>query len=200
LSTSVHPDTLKARVRDTATRRSGSDFELGDTTDGDLDRDVHADSAAQPGTGGRPGPAGAGSPAGERDPAGGLEFLRAGARPATATLIQFIDTHRASFGVERICRTLQIPPSTYYAAKSRPLSARARRDAELLADIRRVHLRSGGEFGARRVWQELRAEGIDVARCTVERLMRTAGLAGVSGNRKGGERHAAVEPVVQIGA
>jgi len=95
---------------------------------------------------------------------------------------------------------LQIPPSTYYAAKSRPLSARARRDAELLADIRRVHDASNGSLGARRVWQELRNEGIDVARCTVERLMRAAGLAGVSGNRKGGERHEALEPVVQIGA
>jgi putative transposase len=108
--------------------------------------------------------------------------------------------HRASFGVERICRTLQIPPSTYYAAKARPMSARARRDTELLADIRRVYDTSGGSFGARRVWQELLGEGIDVARCTVERLMRAAGLAGVSGNRKGGERHEAGEPIVQIGA
>ena len=99
----------------------------------------------------------------------------------------FIDAHRDRFGVEPICRVLsehgvQIAPSTYYAVKTRPLSARARRDAQLLEHIRRVHADptiGRGVYGARKVWHQLRREGIGVARCTVERLMRTAGLAGV---------------------
>ena len=91
----------------------------------------------------------------------------------------FIDERRKEFGVEPICALLPIAPSTYYAAKSRPPSARARRDEWLLTEIRRAWKASRGRSGARKVWRQLRREGYAVARCTVERLMRAEGLAGV---------------------
>jgi putative transposase len=93
----------------------------------------------------------------------------------------FIEEHRDVFGVEPICRCLGIAPSTYYAvcARRRVPAARTQRDRELLAEIRRVYDASGGLYGARKVWWQLQAEGVRVARCTVERLMRGAGLAGV---------------------
>lgn len=99
--------------------------------------------------------------------------------------MEFIDQHKQKFGVEPICRTLmsagtQIAPSTYYAAKKRPLSARSRSDARLLVQIRRVHEANYGVYGARKIHAQLLREGIQVARCTVERLMRAAGLRGLS--------------------
>src|SRR5690606_15983178 len=98
----------------------------------------------------------------------------------------FIDDHKARFGVEPICRALQIAPSTYYAGKTRQRepSARAQRDAELVVEIRRVYEQSKGLYGARKVWWQLRLDGIEVARCTVERLMRQAGLEGVRRGRR----------------
>lgn len=90
----------------------------------------------------------------------------------------FIDTHRDRFGVEPICTTLQFAPSSFYAAKTRPACARAIRDAELVAQIRRVHAENFGVYGARKVWRQLHREGIRIGRCRVERLMRQAGLAG----------------------
>jgi putative transposase len=99
--------------------------------------------------------------------------------------VGFIDEHRDRFGVEPICRVLcqhgcQIAPRTYYAAKARPVSARSIRDQVLLVDIVRVHTASrGGLYGARKVHAQLAREGIPVARCTVERLMKTAGLQGI---------------------
>ncbi|WP_448390209.1 IS3 family transposase [Microbacterium aurum] len=115
------------------------------------------------------------------------KFLRAGARPATAVVIQFIDDHRDRFGVEPICRVLtehgvKIAPSGYYAFKKRPASARAVSDAELVVQIERVFWdRSLGRgiSGARKIWRLLKREGIVVARCTVERLMRQQGLRGI---------------------
>jgi putative transposase len=81
---------------------------------------------------------------------------------------------------------LGIAPSTYYAVKKRERepSARAKRDTELLVEIQRVHDRSRGLYGARKVWLQLRREGILAARCTVERLMRENGLEGVRRGRK----------------
>ena len=125
--------------------------------------------------------------AGERDPEGGVGFLRAGARPATAEAMSvFIDEHRSVFGVEPICKLLQVAPSTYYAVKARQQNPAARtlRDRETLAEIQRVHDASAGLYGARKVWWQLQADGIAVARCTVERLMRQAGLAGVVRGRR----------------
>jgi putative transposase len=72
-----------------------------------------------------------------------------------------------------------IAPSSYHAAKARPTCDRVIRDAELLAQIRRVHGDNYGVYGARKVWHQLRREGLTVARCTAERLMKAAGLRGV---------------------
>lgn len=99
-------------------------------------------------------------------------------------MIAFIDDQRAVHGVEPICRVLPIAPSTYHAhaAQRRDpmrLSARARRDAALRIEVRRVFEANFRVYGVRKVWRQLRREGFDVARCTVARLMRTMGLAGV---------------------
>ena len=98
-------------------------------------------------------------------------------------MIAFIDDHRAAYGVEPICRVLPIAPSTYHAHAARRadparLAPRTRRDAELKDDIRRVFAENFEVYGARKVWRQLRREGRDVARCTVERLMRALGLKG----------------------
>jgi putative transposase len=90
----------------------------------------------------------------------------------------YIESHRDRYGVEPICEVLPIAPSTYYDARSRPPSARALRDEELKAEIRRVHAQNFGVYGARKVWRQLNREGWAVARCTVERLMRDLGLRG----------------------
>jgi putative transposase len=74
---------------------------------------------------------------------------------------------------------VKIAPSTYYAARTRPPSPRAVRDESLLVEIRRVHADNHGVYGARKVWRQLHREGIEVARCTVERLMRADRLCGV---------------------
>jgi putative transposase len=104
-------------------------------------------------------------------------------------VIAFIDAHRGQFGVQPACRVLAghgvaIAPSTYYAAKRRPPAARVCRDTALLAEIKRVHKESGEVYGARKVWLQLRREQIICARCTVERLMRRAGLRGVRRGRR----------------
>ena len=98
-------------------------------------------------------------------------------------MITYIDEHR-SFGVEPICRILQVAPSSYYAAKSRPPSARAIRDAELSADISRIHAEHFSVYGVRKAWRVLRREGIDVGRDQVGRLMRALGLAGATRTRR----------------
>ena len=99
-------------------------------------------------------------------------------------LVEYIDEHRDRFGVEPICRILreadvQIAPSTYYAVKVRPPSARSVRDAELTEEIRGAHAANLGVYGARKLHAQLRRQGTAVARCTVERLMRQAGLQGL---------------------
>jgi len=82
------------------------------------------------------------------------------------------------FGVEPICTVLEIAPSTYYAAKRRRPCRRRLRDAELKVEIRRVFDDNYQVYGARKIWRQLNREGINVARCTVERLMAQMGLAG----------------------
>jgi len=93
-------------------------------------------------------------------------------------MISFIDDYKAAHGVEPICRTLAIAPSTYYAAKTRPPSARAVRDAALAADISRIHRANYAVYGARKLWRALRREGSLIGRDQVSRLMRGLGLAG----------------------
>ena len=104
-------------------------------------------------------------------------------------MIAFIDDHRRVYGVEPICKVLPIAPSTYHAHAARradpgKLPARARSDMALTAAIRRVHEANFGVYGVRKVWRQLAREGLVVARCTVERLMRTMGLQGVVRGRK----------------
>ena len=96
----------------------------------------------------------------------------------------FIDEHRAAHGVEPICSALQVAPSAYrrHAARVREpalLSARAQRDAQLLPEVQRVFDANLRVYGADKVWRQLLREGVAVARCTVERLMRRLGLQGV---------------------
>ncbi|MEQ4726303.1 IS3 family transposase [Nonomuraea sp. B19D2] len=107
--------------------------------------------------------------------------------PETAALIEFIDLHRDRFGVEPICVVLEFAPSTYHEAKRRERepSARACRDEELKVEIMRVWENPGRKvYGARKVWRELNRQGIVVARCTVERLMRELGIEGACARRK----------------
>jgi putative transposase len=93
-------------------------------------------------------------------------------------MIAFIEAHRDRFGVEPICEALQFAPSTYYAGKKRPPSARRQRDEMLKSMIERVHRENFSVYGARKVWRQLHREGHPVARCTVERLMADLGLEG----------------------
>ena len=99
-------------------------------------------------------------------------------------VMSFIDSHREELGIEPICRELAIAPSSYDEHATRlaepgKRSARARRDDKIKEQIKRVHDDSSGLYGTRKVWRQMRREGIEVAKCTVERLMRTMGLAGV---------------------
>jgi putative transposase len=95
----------------------------------------------------------------------------------------FVDQHRGAFGVEPICKVLQIAPSSYrrHAARLRnpsQLSARAKRDERLRPEVKRVWQENMQVYGADKVWKQMNREGIAVARCTVERLMRQEGLRG----------------------
>ena len=96
----------------------------------------------------------------------------------------FIDANKDDYGVEPICRVLTehrcpIAPSTYYDARNRPPSARALRDEELKTVITATYKANRCVYGADKIWIALRRKGIDVARCTVERLMAELGLRGV---------------------
>jgi transposase InsO family protein len=99
-------------------------------------------------------------------------------------MIAFIDDHRDAYGVEPICRVLPIAPSTYHervAQRQDPtrLSARAQRDVAPKPEIARVYAENFAVYGVRKVWRQMMREGFPVARCTVARLMREMGLAGV---------------------
>ena len=98
-------------------------------------------------------------------------------------MISFIDDHRGDYGIEPICRVLPIAPSTYHehaVRRKEPerLPARAKRDATLKPEITRVFTENFAVYGVRKVWRQLKRESMDVARCTVERLMRDMGLKG----------------------
>jgi putative transposase len=99
-------------------------------------------------------------------------------------MISFIDDHREVYGVEPICRVLPIAPSTYYLHAARRADpekqpVRARSDAALMIEIKRVFEANFCVYGVRKIWRQLAREGIVTARCTVARLMRQMGLAGV---------------------
>lgn len=97
--------------------------------------------------------------------------------------MKFTDAHRGDYGVEPICDVLPMAPSTYYEHKAQAAdperrAARVKRDERLRAHIRRVYDEHHQVYGAEKVWRQLRREDVDVARCTVERLMRQMGLKG----------------------
>ncbi|WP_320534438.1 IS3 family transposase [Robbsia andropogonis] len=110
-------------------------------------------------------------------------FGAGGARPPLEVVKAYIDRHRDAYGVEPICKVLQIAPSCYrrHAARQRNPALRcerAQRDDVLMTEIERVWNANWQVYGADKVWKQLNREGIRVARCTVERLMRRRGLQG----------------------
>ena len=99
-------------------------------------------------------------------------------------MVDYIDQHKSEFGVEPICEVLAVAPSTYYAAKSRPLSARAMSDAVLGEALREIHAANFSVYGTRKMWKAMRRAGHDVGRDQVARLMRNEGLYGVRRAKK----------------
>jgi len=104
-------------------------------------------------------------------------------------MIAFIDDHRYVHGVGPICRVLGIAPSTYYAFKAVErdpdrASVRAKQDRLDMVAIKQAFDGSRSRYGARKVWHQLRRNGKDIARCTVERLMKEMGLQGVVRGKK----------------
>ena len=98
-------------------------------------------------------------------------------------MVAFIDAERAPYGVEPMCAVLPIAPATYFRHKRcqgdpARRSRRAQRDAWLRTQIQRVRAENFDVYGPRKVWRQLKREGIIVARCTIERLMRELGLQG----------------------
>src|SRR2546430_770575 len=106
-------------------------------------------------------------------------------------MTRYIDTHRDRFGVEPICRALQVAPSTYYAARRRPPSARAVGDAELAGKVRKVFDTNYRVYGVRKLWKQLRRDGERVGRDQVGRLMRALGITAdaIPGHHRAGARH-----------
>lgn len=99
--------------------------------------------------------------------------------------MSFINAHKERWGVEPICKVLQVAPSTYYAALSRQPSVRHQRDEELKVEIARVHRDNFGVYGIEKVWRQLNRKGIQVGRDRVARLMDDLDLEGVvRGKRK----------------
>ena len=104
-------------------------------------------------------------------------------------IVAYIDVYKYQFGVEPICRALrhygvQIAPSTYYARKTRPASARSRSDERLLPRLKRAFEVNYSCYGARKLWRELRNEGLLVGRDQVARLMRIAGIRGARRHKR----------------
>ena len=118
-------------------------------------------------------------------------------------MISFIKDHREEHGVEPICRVLQIAPSiarqcickanvtrgTFYERLAierdpRRASDRAKRDAYLRQELSDIWTKNRSVYGARKLWHAMKREKIDIARCTVERLMRQVGIEGVRRGKK----------------
>ena len=100
-----------------------------------------------------------------------------------------MDEHRGAYGVQPICRVMQIAPSTYWLHAQRKAQPelrpeRAKRDDVLVGEVERVWQENLQVYGVRKVWHQLRREGFEVARCTVGRLMRSSGLRGVVRGKK----------------
>jgi putative transposase len=101
-------------------------------------------------------------------------------------MVDYIDQHRAEFGVEPICGVLQMAPSTYYAARRRRVapSARARRDAVMMGVLMVLWVTNRKVYGAHKLWRAAVRAGHDIGRDQVARLMRELGIRGVSRRRK----------------
>jgi hypothetical protein len=131
-----------------------------------------------------------------RNPKGRNKFLRAGERPATSLICAFIAEHRARFGVAPICRVLtehgcEIAPRTFYAWQARPPSARALWEMTITEVLARYYepdergrRKPESLYGHQEMWAHLNRQGIEVARCTVERLMLANGWRGVTRAKK----------------
>jgi putative transposase len=100
-------------------------------------------------------------------------------------VVAFVDAHRGEFGVEPICTTLQVAPSTYYAARRRQVcpSARAVSDAVMGPLLMALWVANRKVYGAEKLWRAARRAGHDIGRDQVARLMRSAGMAGVCRRR-----------------
>ena len=95
-----------------------------------------------------------------------------------------MEDHHNDFGVEPMCEVLRIAPSTWYARAAKKAdpdkrSKRAKADAAMSLKIRQAYEDNFGVYGVRKIWHTLKREGVDVARCTVARLMKAMGLQGV---------------------
>ena len=101
-------------------------------------------------------------------------------------IVAFVDEHREQFGVEFICKQLQVAPSSYYAAKKRQIapSARAVRDVLMLQVVLALWITNRKVYGAHKLWKAAQRAGHDIGRDQVARLMRELGIEGVSRLRK----------------
>ena len=99
-------------------------------------------------------------------------------------MVSLIDAHGEEFGVEPVCAQLPIAPSTYYSVKSRPLSARSRRDVAMIPLLVALWTANYRVYGAHKLWKAARRAGIDVGRDQVARLMRLAGIEGIRRRRR----------------
>jgi putative transposase len=99
-------------------------------------------------------------------------------------MVDYIDAHKDEFGVEPICSALQFAPSTYYAAKTRPVSARALRDAVLIPLLVAIWVANYRVYGAHKLWKAARRAGHEIGRDQVARLMRQAGIEGIRRRKK----------------
>lgn len=107
-------------------------------------------------------------------------------RPPTEEVVAFIDAHRdresggRQWGVEPICAQLQIAPSTYYDVKSRPLSNRAVRDAQLGPQLEVIFKKNYSVYGKRKLLKAALRQGLEVGRDQVARLMKRQCIARLS--------------------
>ncbi len=99
-------------------------------------------------------------------------------------IVEFIDDNRDEFGVAPICDALQVAPSTYYSAKTRPLSDRAIRDAVIMPVLLSLWKANYSVYGARKLWIAARNAGHEIGRDQVARLMRELGIWGVKRSRR----------------
>jgi hypothetical protein len=112
---------------------------------------------------------------------GAARHLRQRSHFAASIFETYVQQQLDRFTTAPTPATAVLAPSAVPAAPAHRPTIRQRRDEELLARIRQIYSASDGTYGARRIWSELRAAGVPVARCTVERLMRAANLSGRSG-------------------